>query len=56
MAEITSGDMTVMVLTDREASKLGEILGWVAEYHGGPWGNLDDLHEVFDAYGITVQS
>lgn len=56
MAEISSGNVTVLVLNERESSKLGDVLGWVASYNSGPWGSLDDLFEVLDAYGITVRS
>lgn len=55
MAEITSGDVVVMVLTKDEASKLGEVLSWVAEYDGGPWGSLDDLYEVLESFDIKMK-
>lgn len=55
MAEITSGYVVVMVLTKGEASKLGDVLSWVAEYDGGPWGSLDDLYEVLESFDIEMK-
>jgi hypothetical protein len=53
MAEITSGDVTVMVLNRNEIDALGKILGHVTRYDSGPWGDaVDHLHGVLDALDI----
>ena len=55
MAEITSGDVTVIVLSNNETAALAEVLSHVALYAGGPWGDaLDNLGEVLDAFGVVT--
>ena len=70
MAEITSGDVTVLVLTRDESAALGEVLEHVAKYVAcakrprpkAPAVYVrkasmaaNDLFELFDAYGIPFQ-
>ena len=56
MAEITSGDVTVMVLNADETDALARILENVVLYSAGPWGDaVDRLYEVFDSFGIVKQ-
>lgn len=55
MAEITSGDVTVLVLDAKESDALGRILENVARYSDGPWGDaVSYLYEVFDSFGIVT--
>lgn len=55
MAEITSGDVTVMVLNADETDALARILENIARYSAGPWGDaVDRLHEVLEAFGVTT--
>ncbi len=55
MAEITSGDVTVMVLSPKESDALATVLVNAARYSAGPWGDaLDNLHEVLDAFGVVA--
>ena len=56
MAEITSGDVTVMVLNADETDALARILENVVRYSAGPWGDaVSRLYEVFDSFGIVMQ-
>lgn len=55
MAEITSGDVTVMVLSPNESDALGTVLEHVARYSDGPWGDaVGRLHEVLEAFDVVV--
>jgi hypothetical protein len=55
MAEITSGDVTVMVLSRDESDALGLILEHVVRYSDGPWGDATGrLGDVLDAFGVVA--
>lgn len=67
MAEITSGDVVVMVLSDREAAALALLLqDWVDDSYSRGIDCQDNdvireynqistlLHEVFDSFGVRV--
>lgn len=56
MAEVTSGNVTVMVLSHDESAALADVLMWVGDYTAGPWGDaLHYLHGVYDALGVPAK-
>lgn len=54
MAEVTSGNVTVMILSERESVALSALMDSVQYFDAGPWGDaLTELGEVADALGLT---